>query len=460
MNSSEIQFNSYNLILENLTNGILVYNNEGFLVYYNHWICDLYNVASFEILGKTGKDLQSHGYIDNSFVDLVMTTKKKITYLQLSRKGKKIVNTAIPILDRENKLQFVIEQCQSLEDLSFYSDKEIAIDKSSVNYEGSMEKQVTPIAEFKSTVMENIYNIADNMATKNINILILGSSGTGKSQLAQRIHNNSSRKKGPFVTINCSTIPGNLIESELFGYMKGAFSGASHTGKKGLVEIANQGTLFLDEIGELPLELQSKLLQLVQDKTYLPIGGVQAKQIDTRIIAATNQDIPALVSDGKFREDLYYRLAVVTITMPPLKNRPEDILQLIRHFSNTFNIKHDTNISFSEETIQVLCKYSWPGNIREMEHLLEFLILNSNESYITPHMLPLNIGPQENIVPICASGYEGIDSFTDFLESQESSLINALYSKYNTSYKMACRLDISQSKANRLIRKYVTNTKN
>lgn len=459
MNSGEIQFNSYGLILENLTNGILVYNNEGFLVYCNNALCELYNVASSEILGKTWKDLKSHGYIDNSFVDLVITTKKKITYLQVLKNGKKVVNTASPILNDEGKLQFIIEQCQSLEDLEFYSDKEIPIDKGTIDYERPSEKQDTPIAEFKSTVMQNIYNIADNMSTKNINILILGSSGTGKSQLAQRIHNNSSRNKGPFVTINCSTIPGNLIESELFGYMKGAFSGASHTGKKGLVEIANQGTLFLDEIGELPLELQSKLLQLVQDKTYLPIGGVQPKQIDTRIIAATNQDIPALIGDGRFREDLYYRLAVVTIMMPPLKNRPEDILQLIRHFSTAFNIKHDTNISFSEETVQVLCNYSWPGNIREMEHLLEFLILNSNESYITPHMLPLNIGSRENLVPICASDYEGIGSFTDFLESQESSLINGLYSKYNTSYKMAYRLDISQSTANRLIRKYVTNTK-
>lgn len=475
MNNNKISLNDYSLILEHLHDGILVFNNEGIIVFCNNALCNLYNVSPSEIIGKTSQELIDNKYVDHSFTDLVISTKKKLTYVQVCKTGKNIVNTAFPILGTDDVIQFVVEQCQSLDDLQFYAPNEITVNVPSSHPEETVTQKPFTLASFKSAAMQNVYKLADNMATKNINILILGASGTGKSQLARRVHNNSSRKGGPFVTINCSTIPGNLIESELFGYMKGAFSGASNTGKKGLVEVANHGTLFLDEIGELPLELQSKLLQLVQDKTYLPIGGVNPKQIDTRIIAATNQDIPSLISQGNFREDLYYRLAVVTIVMPPLKNRSEDILQLIKHFGNAFNVKHETNVSFSTETIKLLCEYSWPGNIREMEHLIEFLILNSYDNYVTPRMLPLNIysscqtsnGLDHNesiatnrtaeIITDDTFDTSTVKSFAKFIETQESKLLQALYSEYNTSYKLASRLNISQSKANRLIRKYITN---
>lgn len=379
-------------------------------------------------------------------------------------------------MDRNEKVLYVMEQYFSVDKLLFYSLSDKTSKEPPANDLTDQQSPTASLVQFKSKEMQNVYKLADHMAPKNINILILGNSGTGKSQLAERIHNNSARKNGPFITINCSTIPPNLIESELFGYKKGAFSGANAVGKKGLVELADNGTLFLDEIGELPLSLQSKLLQLAQEKTYLPVGDVETKHLDARIIAATNQNIPKLISEGKFREDLFYRLAVVTINIPALHGRCEDIKQLINYFSNRFNLKHNSNVIFSNSTIKMLCQYSWPGNIRELEHLTEFLILNSSDEYVTPELLPKNIYSESalhtsletnaaqteeiedtdfsiaNETLLSLSDVTTLQEFHDTLEQQ---LIQSLYKKFNTSYKMAMRLGISQSKANRLLNKYI-----
>lgn len=455
----------FDTVLDHLSDGILVSDRWGRILYCNKPFCNLYKLSKREVVGNNVKDLAGEHSMDFSLTELALRTKKKISGKSVSKYGKPLVSTISPILEKDGSVQYIIEQHRSIEELQFYAPDAF---ESSENPE-SPTGFPSALAHFTSPAMQNVYKLADNMAPKNINILILGGSGTGKSQLAKRIHGNSLRKEGPFVTIDCSTIPQNLIESELFGYLKGAFTGASHSGKQGLVDVANGGTLFLDEIGELPLELQAKLLQLVQDKSYMPIGGVHSRRVDTRIIAATNRDIPKLIAEGKFREDLYYRLAVVTIVMPPLKERPEDIRLLVRHFSNVFNLKHETNVAFSRETLDLLCSYTWPGNIREMEHLIEFLILNSHDKYITPYMLPTNIlGQQPHQLPVCegpasaadsplsnSDSYASFSSLDEFMEIQEAALIKALYQDFNTSYKLAARLNISQSKASRLIRKYM-----
>ncbi|WP_206457922.1 sigma-54 interaction domain-containing protein [Anaerovorax sp. IOR16] len=489
MYHNELFPNNLNHIWDYLMDGILLLNNNGEIIFYNKALLNLYKLPKSEMNTKKPQDLLENHDMNHSFLELALKAKKQITYEQTLKNQKMIITTLTPILDLNDTVTLIIAHCRNFDDLKFYAPNSSLFNLPIPPQQKKNKPQVLPtLAEFKSPAMQNIYRLADNMASKNINILILGNSGTGKSQLAQRIHQNSPRKEGPFVTINCSTIPENLIESELFGYVKGAFSGALNTGKKGLVEVANEGTLFLDEIGELPFSLQSKLLQLVQDKTYLPIGGVHPKQVDTRIVAATNKDILSLISQGTFREDLYYRLAVVTILMPSLAERIEDILLLIRHFSNIFNLKHDTNVVFSKDTLEILCHYSWPGNIRELEHLIEFLILNSQDKYITPNMLPNNIYSnslktqnsintfteevlvsqndkdsnseatfKEDTSIDSFSNLSEIESFESFLEAQEERLINALYPYYNTSYKLASRLKISQSKASRLIRKYIKN---
>lgn len=377
--------------LENLSDGILIVDRDKKIIWANTALCHYYHVPKAALIHKSYDTLLENGNIEHSFADLTLSAAKSITYEQTAKNSDTFVCTTTPVTDPQKKVLFLIEQVRSVEELDFYSLSQKLAPALNPESRRVFHPVQPPLTEFKSPVMQSIYQLADNMAPKNINILILGSSGTGKTQLAKRIHDNSARRGGPFITINCSAIPDNLIESELFGYSKGAFSGASSQGKQGLVEAADNGTLFLDEIGELPLSLQAKLLQFVQEKTYIPIGSLHEKQVDTRIIAATNKEIPTLIRENKFREDLYYRLSAVTIHMPPLKGRPEDIRQLIRHFCSLFNLKHETNVAFSTDAVEILSRYTWPGNIREMEHLIEFLILSCQGSYITTDMLPSNI---------------------------------------------------------------------
>lgn len=478
-------------VLDCLNDGILIFDKNNTIIFCNKAVSHLYRLSSSEIMGKSGQELVEKGCIDHSFSALSLCTKKSVTYEQTTRLGESLINTVYPVF-QDNELSMVLEQLRNLKAIQFYAPDQALVDRPApaASAEKSTPQPAAPV-EFKSSAMQGVYKLADSIAPKNINILILGDSGTGKSHLAQRIHEHSARKSGPFVTINCAAIPDALIESELFGYLKGAFSGASAKGKQGLIETAKGGTLFLDEIGELPLPLQSKLLQFIQDKTYTPIGGVHPIHIDTRIIAATNRDIPALISSGSFREDLYYRLATVTILLPPLKDRPEDTRLLLKYFCNVFSLKHENSVAFSTGALACLCGYSWPGNIREMEHLVEFLVVSCQSSYITPDMLPAIMGAEENskttltdiafLLPSSSShtasaadsypasrraspfgadtedafNYNEVESLTDFLDAREGGLIRALYPKCNTSYKLSDRLRISQSTASRLIRKHI-----
>lgn len=460
-------------ILNTLSEGIIITDPNGNILYCNNAAAENYKMHPSKLLHHNINTLLENSIVDQCYNELALSTSKTVTYEQICISGKHLINKTIPYFDENDNLKYIIEQTFSLEELLFNSNKNIsetvyATPLPTTNNPIESIKSSEPLLiEFKSPAMAHMYNLADNMAPKNINILILGPSGVGKSQLAKRIHNNSPRKDKSFVTINCSTIPENLLESELFGYAKGAFSGANERGKQGLVDIANGGTIFLDEIGELPLSIQSKLLQLVQEKTYLPVGGVQEKRVDARIIAATNQDLFYHVQNGNFRADLYYRLAVVTITMPPLKDCPEDTKRLINHFTHVFNNKHNTNVIFSKSTLDLLLNYSWPGNIRELEHLVEFLILNSKEDYITPSMLPVNIitsdsDPSEitksqssTLSQIQDKSFDAFSSFSDFKDTYEEAFVNHFYKTYNSSYKLAARLKISQSTASRLIMKYV-----
>ncbi len=464
-------------ILNSLTEGILITDTKGNILFCNKQASKNYRLPITKLLHHNVCDLADKGIIDQSYNELSSSTGKTVTYEQTVNSKKHFICKTIPYFDGDNKIKYIIEQTFSLDELAFDSNNKISrASAPSSSGEKKPQADEIPLLPFKSSAMAQVYHLADNMAPKNINILILGPSGTGKSKLAKRIHDNSQRKDGPFVTINCSTIPENLLESELFGYTKGAFSGASSEGKQGLVELADEGTIFLDEIGEMPFNIQSKLLQLVQDKTYIPVGGVHPRKVDARIIAATNKDLFSQVKNGLFREDLYYRLAVVTIAIPPLKDRPDDVKRLIDHFTHVFNYKHNTDIVFNKSATDALLKYSWPGNIRELENLIEFLILNAEDEYITPHMLPANIAGRAAEIPAelytetiseDASGqsradgddsiekYDKYESLEDFIESCESKLVTALYPKYNSSYKLAEKLRVSQSKANKMIRKYI-----
>lgn len=240
----------------------------------------------------------------------------------------------------------------------------------------------------KSPSMQKIYDLIERISASSSNVLITGESGTGKELVAKAIHYNGIRKEGPFIAINCSAIPENLLESELFGYKKGAFTDAK-SDKKGLIFEANEGTLFLDEVTEMPLSLQAKLLRVIEEREVRPLGDTNSYPIDVRFISASNKNIELLIQQGRFREDLYYRLKVIDIEMPPLRERKEDIPILIQSFITRYSQEFKKNVSgISEEAIKILLNYSWPGNVRELENIIQRAITLSQHERILPEDLP------------------------------------------------------------------------
>jgi len=252
----------------------------------------------------------------------------------------------------------------------------------------------------KSPSMQKIYDLIDRISDTSSNVLITGESGTGKELVAKAIHYNGIRKEAPFIAVNCAAIPETLLESELFGYKKGAFTDAK-VDKKGLIFEANEGTLFLDEITEMPLTLQAKLLRLIEEKEVRPLGDTNSYPIDVRIISASNREIKSFIQEGRFREDLYYRLKVIDIELPPLRERREDLSLLIQHFVNKFNQELRKDVSgISDEALKFLLNYSWPGNVRELENVIQRAITLSQQATILPEDLPDEVVQEveENLV--------------------------------------------------------------
>lgn len=240
----------------------------------------------------------------------------------------------------------------------------------------------------KSPPMQKIYDLIERISDTSSNVLITGESGTGKELVAKAIHYSGIRKEGPFIAVNCAAIPEALLESELFGYKKGAFTDAK-SDKRGLLFEAHEGTLFLDEITEMPVSLQAKLLRVIETREVRPLGDTNSYAVDIRIISSSNRDIPSLIELGKFREDLYYRLKVIDIEMPPLRERKEDIPLLIQSFISRFNQELKKNVSgVSEEALKLLLNYSWPGNVRELENVIQRAITLSRHEEILPEDLP------------------------------------------------------------------------
>jgi two-component system NtrC family response regulator len=252
-----------------------------------------------------------------------------------------------------------------------------------------MKGELSDRADFRSMVgsseaMEKVFQVVSKVADTEASVMITGESGTGKELVARSLHAHSGRNNGPFVAINCAAIPHDLLESELFGHIKGAFTGAIKD-KTGKFQSADGGTLFLDEVGELPLELQPKLLRALQERVIVPVGGTKEQKLDVRVVTATNLDIEKAISDGVFREDLYYRLSVIPIHLPPLRQRRDDIPLLLRHFC----IKHNAaGVNFDQQCLALLTGYAWPGNVRELENLVERLLIMRSGDIISSDDLP------------------------------------------------------------------------
>jgi DNA-binding NtrC family response regulator len=304
----------------------------------------------------------------------------------------------------------------------------------------------------RSKVLLRVLEMTSRVAQTDSIALIRGETGTGKELLAKAIHQNSRRKNGPFVTINCGAIPGNLLESELFGHTKGAFTGAM-VAKKGRVETADGGTLFLDEIGELPLDLQIKLLRLIQQSEIEKVGASESSKVDVRIIAATHRDLQAMIEDGTFREDLYYRLAVIPLELPPLRARLDDIPELVQHLFLKSKQKHGrAELHLPEPLLPGFSNYDWPGNIRELENVIERLVVLAVGDKISADDLPEFLRRGSSIPDLIRLDLspQGIS-----LEAIEKDLITKALNKFNWNQTQAARyLDISRRTLNYRMEKH------
>jgi two-component system response regulator PilR (NtrC family) len=311
---------------------------------------------------------------------------------------------------------------------------------------GTQEEKIYRLDEMvsRNPAMLNIFQTIPRIASSPSSVLITGESGTGKELVAKAIHNTGCRKDKPFVVVNCGGIPENLLESELFGHVKGAFTGASHE-KKGLFAMADQGTIFLDEIGELPLLLQAKLLRVTQQKSFIPIGATKPVKVDTRIIAATNRDLEQEVINKNFREDLYYRLNVIQIKIPPLRERPEDIPLLVQYFIEKYSGPNSKLRGVSNYAIEALQNYTFPGNVRELENIIERSIALSTSTLLLPESLSLAKHKakkqQEQHLPSAPVEIpdEGLD-LNEYLDSIEKQILKAALDKSGGNKTEAAKL--------------------
>lgn len=302
-----------------------------------------------------------------------------------------------------------------------------------------------------SSEMRQIYNVIEKVAPYSATILLTGESGVGKNLFAYMAHDLSPRKDNALITVNCGAIPNNLLESELFGYERGAFTGAKQNGKIGIIETADRGTLFLDEIGDLPLILQGKLLKVIQEKKLVRVGGVKERAVDFRLISATNANLETLVARGSFRKDLFYRLNVVTVVIPPLRERKEDIDLFVNHFADKFNSKYGLSRFFTNDAINRLKSYPWPGNVRELENVVERMILMAENDEISSKMISSELFSG---IPLHKYITEN-RKLKDILAEVEKEIICNSYKKHGTTTMVAKELGISQASVSIKLKKYL-----
>ncbi len=325
---------------------------------------------------------------------VAIETKQASTLMIDYPNGKKAIVTATPFFNENKEISFIVSNLRDITEINLIQSELEKTRKMNQVYQNTLEKLQDELGTernfvYESKQMDQAFSLAKRFAENDLPILLLGESGVGKDVLANYIHENSNRK-GSFIKINCGAIPDHLLESELFGYEKGAFTGAGNS-KKGLIELAHRGTLFLDEIGDLPFALQVKLLNVLQDYKIRRLGGTEMKEVDVRIITATNMDVESLVEQKRFRLDLYYRLNVLSITIPPLRDRKNDIPGLIFYFLTRLEHKYKTKKTISPQVLQEFMEYNWPGNIRELKNIVERLYHLSEGTNISVDDLPKNI---------------------------------------------------------------------
>ncbi|MCP3740323.1 sigma-54 interaction domain-containing protein [Rossellomorea sp. BNER] len=449
-------WNENEAILHSLQDDILVTNTDGIILKVSEATGGHYNVKSEDMIGRSVYDLEKEGVFTPILTPLVMKEKKKITLVQTSNEGKKLLVTGIPVFDQNNKLVRIVSYSHDVTELLNMKKYLNDIEDEMERVKGELEilrnrHHYTDGIIAKSDEMKKVLHIALQVAEVDVNVLLLGESGVGKSHIAKFIHNKSPRKAGPFIEVNCGAIPESLFEAEFFGYEAGSFTGAKSQGKPGLAELAEGGTLFLDEIGELSLANQVKILKFIQEKQFYRVGGTNPRTVDFRILAATNKDLEKAVEEKTFREDLFFRLNVVPITIPPLRKRTEDIYPLIEHFMNHFSDKYNRKRSLDEGVLHQLLLQEWTGNVRELMNLVERIVVIAPKHLIEMENLPDRYLKTFSDFPTID---ENGQSLKEILDNVEMQILSKAKTQYKTTVQMAKALGISQPSVVRKIKKY------
>lgn len=446
-----ISFDYVKELLEYTNDAIFIDDMNGKTMWVNKACEEIYDIKRDDVIGEHIDALERDRIFYPSVAKLVFEQKKQVTILHSNRNGKQLLTTGTPIFFKNGSIKKVVSTSRDITELITLKNQLEDAENRLEEYK-ELKKEITDDFIVRSKKMTDVIQLARKLSQIDSTVLITGESGVGKGKVASYIHRLGIRKDNPFVKVNCGAIPEPLIESELFGYEHGAFTGSSKRGKMGLFELAQNGTIFLDEIGELPFKLQVKLLQAIQDKEIQRVGGVKTIRIDVRIITATNRNLKEMVARNEFREDLYYRLNVVPIHIPPLRERQEDIIPLSRHFIKTYNSKFNVKKRMDPNTINCLMKYSWPGNVRELENIIERLIITSSHDIILPDNLPDHIienKEYEHVISI-----PNLTNLKEIMEDVEKQIINEAVYKYKTTRNVAKALGVSQPTIVRKMNKY------
>lgn len=441
-------------IIDCIHDGIYITDGDGYTLMLNKASRDLIPEDIPNLIGKNVREMVAEGYWNESICLEVIKQKKPVSKIQIVNNAE-ILTTVIPYF-KNGKLKRMVATDRNVSDLAELTRQLQKTEKALQKYESGLEyyrKQNIPSESiiYKSKVMQDLVDSALKVAKQDVTILIQGESGTGKEVLANLIYSNSLRKNEPFIKINCATIPENLIESELFGYEKGSFTGADKKGKIGLFEIASNGTLLLDEITELSMHMQSNLLRVLQENEIMRIGGRERIPIDVRIIAATNLNLRKAIVEGKFREDLFYRLNIIPFEVPPLRERADDIEEMIKCFIEQFNKKYHVVRTIDDDAMEIFSKYEWPGNVRELKNVIERLIVTNDSEGITRSQVASQIYSDS----VIADALNGTGkSLTEQVELFEKRLLQMTLEKAMTSSEAARMLGVNKSTISKKIKKY------
>ena len=439
-------------VVENLRDGVLITDGEGKILFVNPAYCLHSGIEPRELVDRNVFDITEEGRLFRHSVSAdVIRSKRSVSGAGFMRtiNGKKINGYAagVPLFDGEGNIRMVVSSLMNIDELKIrfeqFRNTERENDAIQIIERFGESRVMVSVDEG----MQKLQRIIAMAAPTDVTILITGESGVGKEVIADLVHRSSPRKDKPYVKVNCTAIPANLLESELFGYEKGAFTGARGSGKAGLFEIANHGTILLDEIGDLPIELQTKLLRVLQEKEVMRIGGTKPRELDVRVIAATNSNLRQKIQEGKFREDLFYRLSVVPVHIPPLRERKSDILPLVKFFFDEYCQKHGRSLILPESTYVNFESYDWPGNVRELQNVIEYLVICSENGVFDEKKLAEILGIPER-------GEENPVGFHEAVARFEKQLIESAVQKTGGVRKAAAYLGVDPSTVSRKAKKY------